>query len=677
MKKVLTLLLVAAMLIQSSVAVLALSVEQDAPTDVTLSVSTGEIVAGETFDLTADIDMKSVRDKFKASLELADEFCRGYYNYQAALDKARAEMRLAEISGEFELVLTYPSAIVIPASVTKATAMDGFNEDAKAIFAETKRTVVVGTETSTFTIAIKVKNGLSVGTLERNLEDYLADMTFTAKGLAAKTADSYVLKGELGGSVECNYAAKNSDMDIDGTINFVKGEGATAAVTVNPALYTVSGTVENFTAPLTVTMGSYVVTVDGANYSIADVANGQYNLVVTDGAGKTKTEVVVVNGANAVADVAFAVVSTKVEYAPVSSNPPAPVVVDMTEVAEDAENKGAAEVVVTVDEVTQAPAVEGKDNVEGLAKITTDVKDDGGSEVADVKKTLDLVFSWDPAGKDYQVVAIVDSQQVVVPVKEVDEVNGTITITIDEELNGAEFYIAYNDQAPTVNPDDEDAPNDDPVVDNTGKQPSTGGYGGYYVPDADDEEKNLDVAVWPFTDVNAGDWFYNAVAFTYKNGIFKGTTATTFEPNLATTRGMIVTLIARIEKVSDTAITATAFTDVAENEYYATAIDWAAKNKIVLGYGDGTFGPNDLITREQLAAIWYRYQQYKRAVAEGDLDAELTFADAAQISDYAVDAVKFCFKKGIITGKENNILDPAGSATRAEVATVLMRYLNK
>jgi hypothetical protein len=677
MKKVLTILLVAAMLIQSSVAVLALSVEQEAPTNVTLSVSTGEIVAGETFDLTANIAMKSVRDKFKASLELADEFCRGYYTYQAALDKAKAEMRLAEIDGAFELVLTYPSAIVIPASVTKATAMDGFNADAKEIFAETKRTVVVGAETSTLTIEIKVKDGLSVGTLERNLEEYLADMTFTAKGLAAKAADSYALKGELGGYVNCNYSAKNSDMDIDGTINFVKGEGATAAITVTPALYTVSGTVENFTAPLTVTMGSYVVTVDGANYNIADVANGQYNLVVTDGAGKTKTEVVVVNGDDKAVNVAFAAVSTKVEYAPVTSTPPAQVVVDMTEVAEDAEDKGAAEVVVTVEEVTQAPDVDGKDNVEGLAKITTDVKDDGGSAVADVKKTLDLVFSWDSAGKDYLVVAVVDSRQVVVPVKEADEVNGTITITIDEELNGAEFFIAYNDQAPTVNPDaDEEAPNDDPVIDNTGNRPM-GGNGGYYVPDADDEEKTLDVAVWPFTDVNAGDWFYNAVAYTYKNGIFKGTTDTTFEPNLATTRGMIVTLIARIEKVSDTAITATSFTDVAENEYYATAIDWAAKNKIVLGYGDGTFGPNDLITREQLAAIWYRYQQYKRAVAEGDLDVELTFADAAQISDYAVDAVKFCFKKGIITGKENNILDPAGSATRAEVATVLMRYLNK
>lgn len=200
---------------------------------------------------------------------------------------------------------------------------------------------------------------------------------------------------------------------------------------------------------------------------------------------------------------------------------------------------------------------------------------------------------------------------------------------------------------------------------------------GYYVPDNDNEERGPEVAVWPFADVNAGDWYYDAVAYTYKNGIFKGTTDTAFDPNAATTRGMIVTLIARIEKISDTAITETPFTDVAANEYYATAIKWAAEHKIVLGYGDGTYGPNDLITREQLAAIWYRYQQYKNAVAAGDADVALTFADAAQISDYAVEAVKFCYNKGIITGKENNRLDPAGNATRAEVATVLMRYLNK
>ncbi len=176
----------------------------------------------------------------------------------------------------------------------------------------------------------------------------------------------------------------------------------------------------------------------------------------------------------------------------------------------------------------------------------------------------------------------------------------------------------------------------------------------------------------PFTDVKESDWFYGDVAFVAKKGLMSGTSATTFAPHAATSRGMIVTILYRLE--GQPAVTGTnSFDDVTSGKYYENAVIWAAQNSIVSGYGDGRFGPDDDITREQLAAILYRYAASKGydVTATTSLDA---FTDAAGVSGYAVDPMKWAVANGLISGKGNGILDPQGSAERCQVAAILHRF---
>ena len=183
-------------------------------------------------------------------------------------------------------------------------------------------------------------------------------------------------------------------------------------------------------------------------------------------------------------------------------------------------------------------------------------------------------------------------------------------------------------------------------------------------------------SVGGFEDVHEDDWFAGAVEYVTGEGLMKGTSATRFSPGGDTTRGMVVTILYRLEQEPETEPGAAAFTDVAEGAYYADAVAWAEANGIVTGYGDGRFGPNDNVTREQLAAILYRYASYSKAdtTATGTLDG---FRDAAQVSSYAEAALKWAVGSELITGKTGNLLDPRGNATRAEIATILMRLIQK
>ena len=176
----------------------------------------------------------------------------------------------------------------------------------------------------------------------------------------------------------------------------------------------------------------------------------------------------------------------------------------------------------------------------------------------------------------------------------------------------------------------------------------------------------------PFTDVTEGTWYYDAVRYAYGNDLMAGTSATTFSPNLTTTRGMIVTILYRLEG-SPTASTAPAFTDVPDGQWYSDAVAWAATNNIVGGYGNGLFGPDDPITREQLAAILYRYAQYKSydTTASDDLSR---YTDLGQLSEWAQEAVAWANSEGIISGTSADTLAPKDSATRAQAAAMMMRF---
>lgn len=175
----------------------------------------------------------------------------------------------------------------------------------------------------------------------------------------------------------------------------------------------------------------------------------------------------------------------------------------------------------------------------------------------------------------------------------------------------------------------------------------------------------------PFTDVGPGDWFRDAVAYVYGAHLMNGTEPGLFGPGDTTTRGMIVTILHRYE--GSPAAGASAFPDVPQGRYYAAPVSWAAANGVVNGYETGLFGPEDPITREQMAAILYRYAQHKGLDVSGRANLSV-YADAWQISPYAADAMAWAVHTGLITGVDSRTLQPGGSAIRAQVATILMRF---
>ena len=181
-----------------------------------------------------------------------------------------------------------------------------------------------------------------------------------------------------------------------------------------------------------------------------------------------------------------------------------------------------------------------------------------------------------------------------------------------------------------------------------------------------------DLVTLPFIDVHPDDWFYDPVCYVYSQGLMTGTSATTFEPNTSLSRAMLVAVLHRLE--GSPQASAGDFTDVADGDWYAQAVNWAASVGVVNGFDDGTFQPNAAITREQMAAILRNYAAYKGmdVTAVGDLSA---YTDAASVSDWAKDSVQWMVGSGLLGGYEDGTLRPHGTTTRAEVASVLQRYL--
>jgi len=181
-------------------------------------------------------------------------------------------------------------------------------------------------------------------------------------------------------------------------------------------------------------------------------------------------------------------------------------------------------------------------------------------------------------------------------------------------------------------------------------------------------------APFPFTDVRQSDWFYNNVYYMWDNKLMNGTSQTLFSPNSPLTRGMVVTVLYRMEGEPNAAGLNMPFPDVAADQWYTDAVKWAAENGIVLGHFNGLFAPNDNVTREQLAAILHRYQKFAEKIPPNTAEAR-AFTDADSISDYAKEDVNVLVMQEIITGRPDGSFDPRGNATRAEFAAMLNRYL--
>ena len=193
-----------------------------------------------------------------------------------------------------------------------------------------------------------------------------------------------------------------------------------------------------------------------------------------------------------------------------------------------------------------------------------------------------------------------------------------------------------------------------------------------YVLDAKKWKEKIGI---PFDDINMSDWYYSSVKYTYQNGMISGATDTEFRPSAKITRGMIVTILWRMEG-SPKVTGVKDFTDV-KGQYYYDAVRWAAKNGVVNGYGDGRFGPNANITREQLATILCNYAKYKKKNTNVTVDTG-KYKDWYKVSSFAKPATQWAIKTGVITGKENGTkVDPLGTATRGEAAVMLYNYCTK
>lgn len=230
--------------------------------------------------------------------------------------------------------------------------------------------------------------------------------------------------------------------------------------------------------------------------------------------------------------------------------------------------------------------------------------------------------------------------------------NSGITMTIDN----AETYL----EVPTHNE----------VADIVGsvvvaETPSTGGSTAVVTKPVET------TATEKFVDVETTDWYSEAVDYVVDKGLMAGVSETSFGPSIDTTRGMIVTILYRLEK--EPTVGAASFNDVSSDQYYADAVAWASANGIVAGYGNGNFGPNDAITREQLVSILFRYAEYKGydLTKRADLSA---FLDQANISGYAVDAMSWANAMGLVNGVSDTMIAPSNSAVRAQVAMIFMNF---
>ena len=178
----------------------------------------------------------------------------------------------------------------------------------------------------------------------------------------------------------------------------------------------------------------------------------------------------------------------------------------------------------------------------------------------------------------------------------------------------------------------------------------------------------------PYADVKAADWFYKNVWYVVTNELMNGTSPTTFEPDAFTTRAMLVTVLYRLE--GSPAITdACPFEDVESDAWYTNAVIWAQKHEIVTGYDENTFGPNDYITREQMATILYRFVTKYKGIDAGEIAIPTKFVDITRTSNYAVPAMCWAVEKELLTGVTAQMLEPQSNATRAQMATVLQRFI--
>lgn len=745
MKKLFTVVLAAAMILQTSVLGFAaenMDVSADlqvkGANDAAYSVAT-TITKGETVDLKADIAMSEVKAEFeRQKAEI----------YKLVTEKEDQDrLDSAAVKGEFTLVLKYPntSNFVLPSALTNGSKMDGFDDTAKAAFTEKSRSVETVGSYKQLKLVIEVSDGVTVG----NLSDKLADMSFTAAGLSVKKDGNYAVTGSMTGAVTIsfNYAGKTFTQDMSFTAKKDgKSDIGVSVAVVNPtAVLTV--TVENAAADAKVTVnGEEKTLTDGkAEFTLTE---GKYNVKVVSGDKTITTDVVVSGNTEAKITVpAKNVVNTDVSNTTDTTIEKIDNAADMVKDNKDVkkaldedkkvelnvevkdvttENKDKIEesidkdstinvvkddvkyvdvkTVVKIDDVEKADIKEG--TVVVAVPVTkldnTDIKvisvgADG--KVTEVKKSTTGAAGTYTEDEDYVYITVPvgdSASYAVVPYTDVKA--ATFTVTFDPNNNKASWTTVVESGQKVAEPSSPSkygyifdgwylnsingslynfntpVTSDITLVAKYRKNTNTnnnGTSGGKYIP------KSGETTTWknPFLDVSESDWFYDAVKAANRNELMNGTAANYFDPNADITRGMFVTVLYRMAGSPITGVLD--FVDVPSYEYYAAAIAWAHKGGIVMGISDTEFAPDDKITREQMAAILYRYMNYNNLdTSAGDNTNVLSYSDSFAMSEYAVPAMQWAVGAGVMNGNGDGTFAPANNATRAEAAAVFVRTLN-
>ncbi|MBQ8836879.1 MAG: InlB B-repeat-containing protein [Clostridia bacterium] len=307
-------------------------------------------------------------------------------------------------------------------------------------------------------------------------------------------------------------------------------------------------------------------------------------------------------------------------------------------------NKDGSETVVEKD--TDGTTTTTEKDSEGNKTVTTE-KADGTTTTEETKKDGTKVTTETNAdGETTAEVEAKDETEVVIPVPDADEV--TKVVVTDKDGNETEVEFEVKDGGIAIS-----------VSGNSTVSVQSGHT--CYAKD--------------FTDVDLNAWYHLNVDYVLENGLFKGTTETTFAPNGIITRAMMVTVLYRAEG-EPTVTGTTTFEDVDSNAYYAKAVVWGQQNGIIKGYSETEFAPDQNITREQIAAIMHRYAQYKEYdVSVGENTNILSYDDYDSISEYAIASMQYAVGSGLIKGKSESTLNPLDNATRAEIAAILNRFI--
>ena len=397
------------------------------------------------------------------------------------------------------------------------------------------------------------------------------------------------------------------------------------------------------------------------NYSFEDIPAGLYN-VAAEKEGVTKTVLVEVTDASATGQNIQMPEGNKNSVVEIKENTPAAVVGGVDAVAE-------AETVAPGDTVTVKLTVEAKetptdkDELEAvisgkkddvlyldlsLVKQVNDQEPEAISDTGD--KVLEIVVPYDFTGKkDVTVYRKHGSDPAAALDKADTKADGTYRL---DEAEGKVYIYASKFSTYAIGYTAETAKPSRPVIVIQPEEPP----------------------VWPFVDVGEDDWFYGGVKYVYEQGLMEGTSSSTFAPAMGTSRAMIATIIWRLAGSPETETEPT-YLDCVKDSWYAAAVAWGTEQGVVKGFSRSVFAPDQTITREQMAAMLWRYAGCVGLDTKADPKTLNRFADGDSTGDWAVDSVAWCVERGILKGKGGNVLAPAAQVTRAEAATMLERFI--